>query len=316
MIDTTYTIQMASKLSGVGVHTIRAWEKRYKALEPSRDSSGHRSYSKSDIEKLILLSELCLLGYTISKVAKRSIPELKELLKDLGKSEESFERNEFNLVEESTPSVDTDQSMTILYFALKNFNLDVINLELTKLKNHLSSRDFALKVIEPFSRQLDDVLSNQSRTSQEVKSLEAILKFHMGHHLYHSNAKRDKNNINAVICGVEDSYIDKEITAVGHLCNYYGIQYNYLGSNLPYDVVSSIVNSLHLNLVVLGVPKKDAHQTQTMNFLDKLLNKIPSNGQVILYGNENLNLNQYSSKQVISFGSLERVDEYLSKKKL
>lgn len=85
MVSTTYTIQMASKLSGVGVHTIRAWEKRYKALEPSRDASGHRTYSKTDVEKLILLSELCLLGYTISKVANLSIPELKELLIDLGK---------------------------------------------------------------------------------------------------------------------------------------------------------------------------------------------------------------------------------------
>ena len=57
---------MASKISGVGVHTIRAWEKRYKALVPVRDAAGHRSYSKVDVEKLMLLSELCLLGYTIS----------------------------------------------------------------------------------------------------------------------------------------------------------------------------------------------------------------------------------------------------------
>jgi len=74
---------MASKLSGVGVHTIRAWEKRYRALEPLRDGSGHRVYTKSDVEKLMLLSELCLLGYTISKVAKLSIEELKAQLLDL-----------------------------------------------------------------------------------------------------------------------------------------------------------------------------------------------------------------------------------------
>lgn len=307
---------MASKLSGVGVHTIRAWEKRYKALEPSRDSSGHRSYSKSDIEKLILLSELCLLGYTISKVAGRSIPELKELLKDLGKTEESFEKNDFNLVEESVSTVDADQSLSILYFALKNFNLDVISLELTKLKNHLTPRDFALRVIDPFSRQIEEVVANSNFSNQDLKSLDAILKFHMGHHLYHLPTKRDKANIQAVICGMEDYYTDRGITAVGHLCNFYGIQYNYLGSNLPHDVVSSIVNSLNLNLIVLGVPKKETSESQTINYIDKLVGKIGSTGQIVLYGNDKLNLNQYSSKQVVQFSTLDRVDEYLSKKRL
>lgn len=307
---------MASKLSGVGVHTIRAWEKRYKALEPCRDSSGHRSYSKSDIEKLILLSELCLLGYTISKVAGKTMPELKELLKDLGKSEESFEKHDFNLVEESVPSIDPEQSLMILNFALRNFNLDVISLELTKLKNHLSARDFALRVIEPFCKAVDDVATNSSVSIQDIKSLEAIIKFHMGHHLYHSTMKKDKANIQAVICGMEDYYTDRGITAIGHLCNYYGIQYNYLGSNLSHDVVSCVASSLNSNFIVLGVPKKENFEAQTINYLDKLIGRLGTAGQVLVYGNDKLNLNQYSARQVVQFSSLDRVDEYLAKKNL
>ena len=47
-----YNIQIASKLSGVGTHTLRAWEKRYGAVVPTRNDSGRRLYSDEDIEKL------------------------------------------------------------------------------------------------------------------------------------------------------------------------------------------------------------------------------------------------------------------------
>ena len=53
-----YNIQIASKLSGVGTHTLRAWEKRYGAVIPMRNESGRRLYSDDDVEKLRLLSEL------------------------------------------------------------------------------------------------------------------------------------------------------------------------------------------------------------------------------------------------------------------
>ncbi len=51
-----YNIQVASKLSGVGIHTLRAWEKRYQVVSPRRSDSGRRLYSQDDIVKLQLLA--------------------------------------------------------------------------------------------------------------------------------------------------------------------------------------------------------------------------------------------------------------------
>jgi len=51
-----YNIHIASQLSGVAAATIRAWEKRYKALVPDRADNGHRLYSDIDIEKLTIAS--------------------------------------------------------------------------------------------------------------------------------------------------------------------------------------------------------------------------------------------------------------------
>lgn len=155
---------MASKISGVGVHTIRAWEKRYKALEPIRDSSGHRVYNKTDVEKLILLSELCFVGYAISKVAKFSIPELKELLKSLGKVTEEVPSEGFNLIKDQ-PTVQASDSIGILKFALVNLKMDIINVELGKLKLAIDPKDFALEIVLPLYQQIQEMKSNGHTSS-------------------------------------------------------------------------------------------------------------------------------------------------------
>ena len=47
-----FNIQAASMMSGVSVHQIRAWEKRYHALNPRRLGNNFRSYTHENIERL------------------------------------------------------------------------------------------------------------------------------------------------------------------------------------------------------------------------------------------------------------------------
>lgn len=58
---------------------LRAWERRYAAVVPSRSGTGRRLYSEADIEKLQLLKRLVDGGRRISDVAALSLPELREL---------------------------------------------------------------------------------------------------------------------------------------------------------------------------------------------------------------------------------------------
>ena len=73
-----YSIQVVSNITGIGVHTLRAWEKRYKAVVPERSENGRRMYKDSDVEKLKLLAELCSIGNQIGTIANLSIEELKK----------------------------------------------------------------------------------------------------------------------------------------------------------------------------------------------------------------------------------------------
>lgn len=315
MNSTTYTIQMASKISGVGVHTIRAWEKRYKALEPVRDASGHRTYSKIDVEKLMLLSELCLLGYTISKVAGLSIPELKSLLKDLGKTEESFDAQDFNLINDTKLSVDPTQSLPILNFALKSYKLDIINIELSKLKVLLSSRDFALEILTPLTEALGRLHAEGIFNSDQEKIVRSIVKFHMGFNLYHPIEKKEKSNVNVIVTGMEGDLNDLALGSVGLLCGHYGFHYTYLGADMTYESLSDAVKSFEANLVIIG-PSNAFNQlgkTHFQNYLEKLLLKLPATTELVVVDSADFQL-ENASKRLVILKSLGAVDDYLSKK--
>lgn len=316
MTSTTYTIQMASKISGVGVHTIRAWEKRYKALVPVRDASGHRTYSKTDVEKLMLLSELCLLGYTISKVAGLTIPELKDQLKDLGKSDASFEASDFNLINDTKLTVDPGQSLPILNFALKSYKLDVISQELGKLKSLLSSKEFALKILVPLAHSLAEAHSSGVFTSAQEQATRALLKFHMGYHLYHPHDKKDKINVNVIVSGMEGDLNDLALGSVGLLCGHYGFHYTYLGADITYEALSDTVKSLEANVVIVG-PSNVHNQlgkSHFQNYIEKLAGRLSPTTELVVAGKSELDLEKISSKRLVVLKTLDAVDEYLAKK--
>ena len=80
MSDRLHTIQFAARHSGLSMHTIRAWERRYGALAPDRTATNRRLYSAEDIEKLSLLHDAVQSGHRISQVAALSPAELRNLL--------------------------------------------------------------------------------------------------------------------------------------------------------------------------------------------------------------------------------------------
>ena len=47
-----YSISAAARMLGVPVSTLRTWEERYKLVVPERNASGHRLYSRDQVEQL------------------------------------------------------------------------------------------------------------------------------------------------------------------------------------------------------------------------------------------------------------------------
>lgn len=75
-----FTIKAVSQATGLSIETLRAWERRYRIVEPARDPNGRRSYRPEDVIRLRKLREATDRGHAISKLARFSDEELNRLL--------------------------------------------------------------------------------------------------------------------------------------------------------------------------------------------------------------------------------------------
>jgi DNA-binding transcriptional MerR regulator len=73
-----YTIGEAAKIVGVQQHVLRNWEKEFKFVKPIKKDTGHRLYTKKEIEIFLRIKELLYTEmYTIAGARKRLWYELK-----------------------------------------------------------------------------------------------------------------------------------------------------------------------------------------------------------------------------------------------
>ena len=76
--ENLYPIRAVSKLTGVPVDTIRAWERRHGAVVPSRSGRG-RVFSEEQVQRLMLLRDAVARGFSIGQVAGVGNEELRAL---------------------------------------------------------------------------------------------------------------------------------------------------------------------------------------------------------------------------------------------
>lgn len=65
-----YPIREVARMTGINPVTLRAWERRYGLVQPTRTESGHRLYSLADIEEVRSILGWIERGVAVSKVGK------------------------------------------------------------------------------------------------------------------------------------------------------------------------------------------------------------------------------------------------------
>ena len=73
-----------SRCTGIGEHTLRAWERRFGFPSPHRLASGHRRYTAEQVQQLLLINAALEIGYRAGDVVPLSRTELEELLRQSG----------------------------------------------------------------------------------------------------------------------------------------------------------------------------------------------------------------------------------------
>jgi len=76
----SFSIHAVAERTGLSPHVIRAWERRYRAIEPERSPGKHRLYSEAEIERLAKLRRAVENGHSIGQIARLPEEELGMLL--------------------------------------------------------------------------------------------------------------------------------------------------------------------------------------------------------------------------------------------
>jgi MerR family transcriptional regulator, light-induced transcriptional regulator len=93
-----YSIKDLEKLTGIKAHTIRIWEKRYGLINPDRTDTNIRTYSDSELKKLLNTAILNNHGLKISKIAKLGPEAVNSELTRIVESDTKFETQIDSLV--------------------------------------------------------------------------------------------------------------------------------------------------------------------------------------------------------------------------
>jgi DNA-binding transcriptional MerR regulator/methylmalonyl-CoA mutase cobalamin-binding subunit len=139
-----YPIRAVSKLTGVAIDTLRAWERRHSAVTPIRDDRG-RMYTDADIARLRLLRGAVEHGHSIGRLARLTDAELRQLAA-AGAS----------AVSEVDPPRRTPIDTAALTAALQKYDATAIDQQISRLASVLPSLELLRDVLMPVLAQVGD----------------------------------------------------------------------------------------------------------------------------------------------------------------
>ena len=243
--DQIFNIQFVANVTGINPHTIRAWEKRYNAIKPRRDSNGRRLYTNNEIDRLNTLSRLVKLGNSISDIASLPDEELKGISAHFGIEQKSIE---------ILQSFDHESCLENLNMALNFFKLDVLTHELQKASEGLSSKLFALKVIQPVINQIRKMKEKKSLSENQRQQIYVILKTHLNKKLYLSYNSNNSLNKKKILVASPDCSLNEIGTMVATILFIdSGLNVDFLGTNVESEIVGQISSQFKPDYIFLGL---------------------------------------------------------------
>jgi MerR family transcriptional regulator, light-induced transcriptional regulator len=251
-----YLISTVSKRSGVKSDLVRAWERRYQAVSPSRTEGGHRVYTDLDIARLKLLNQATNNGHSISQIAQLSLDDLKTLLKKGGDSIPQA-------LEKSTPLNGSrlhlaEDYIQKCYSAVLAFDAHGLESHFENAIVELGTETFIEKLLNPLLTLIGDRWrSGELRPVHEhmasaiVRSLTYILR---------NNNPCSPDAPRMIVSTPINQLHELGALLAGIIAELKGWKVTYLGANLPAEEIAAAVKFTNAKAVTISISfKTDDH---------------------------------------------------------
>lgn len=305
-MENLFTIKKVAELTGLTVHAIRAWEKRYNVVVPERTDTNRRLYSFEDVEKLKLLHLASQEGFSIGSIHYLEIDKIKELLgkddsisaqiiKDEPKSEENFAE---------------------IYFlkclqAIKNLDAFTLEEELNRALVKFTQPMLIKKIITPLLNKIGDLWkSGEIRIVNEHVSTGVFRKF-LSRLI--DNNRVGENAPTLLVATPKGQLHELGALIISVIASADGWNVVYMGPDLPGEEIVAAVEKLNPRVLALSIvyPVDDYTLEREMVKIRQLL----SNDTKIFAGGRSVfayekTLNEMNAKIIID---VEQFREELNK---
>ena len=272
-----YPIKVVSQMTGLSVHVIRAWEKRYNVVEPDRTDTNRRLYSEREIEKLKLLNDAVHQGHNIGGIANLSVEELKALLK-----KDNTDHSKFTgTIVKSETDKSVQEILAECISAIKGYNAQELESILLNASTKFTQPILIEELIVPLVYRVGDMWhEGEIRVANEHLASSVIRSF-----MFNLLESYSINDSAPVMVSATPRGQEHELGALiaGVVAASSGWKVIYLGSSLPAEEIGAVVSHLNAKVVALSIvyPNDDPHLKREILKLQQLL---PSGVSVIVGG--------------------------------
>ena len=267
MSNLTFPIRAASKLTGLSVDTLRAWERRYQAISPDR--SGHiRRYNEADIARLTLLREAVEGGHSISQLAPLPNPQIEALL---GR----------HVALQATPKQPTNVAapnalrpdLQMLLLAIDQFDNAGIDRELNRLATLVSPRDLLQEILAPLMEQIGEHWHQGNLTIAQGNMVYSAIRNLLGT-LIRLNT-RQQTATTVLFATLSGELHEFGILSAAILAVRGGLDIAYLGIDLSVEEIMDAAAKTSAQVVVLGF-KGAVNPQASLKLLRRIAQQLPA----------------------------------------
>ena len=242
--------------TGLNPDTIRAWERRYGAIEPDRSAGGTRQFSEEDVTRLLCLKELRERGFSLQTIAQLPTAELKSM--------RSGDREVIPRVRPTQPPL-SDQQQAYLD-AIENLDANGALEQLHAMSEGIGNLQLILGVAIPIMWEVGDRWSQGTLGTAPEHLVRAQLKS-----LMTARFEQIPNPVGArklLFTTPAGQLHEFGILAGSVLAKEAGFDVLYLGPNLPTeDIIWSVAKSQADILVLSVVRRMDSEEIRQMERL-------------------------------------------------
>lgn len=281
-----HSIGVVARRTGLKPDLIRAWERRYNAVEPGRTQTRRRFYSDADIERLLLLRRVVSSGRGIGQIAHLPNQELRALI-----AEEPAARAVPVVREpappparESSPHTPEDEAepyLTLCLAAARRLDVQELEQQLERALIALSRQHLLDKLLMPLMQRIGDLWQHGDLRPIHEHMASSVVRTFVGslRAAYHAPATAPQLIVTTPARQLHE--LGALIAAAAAATD--GWQVTYLGADLPAEEIAAAAIQKGAKAVGLSIvyPPDDPILPDELRRLRRLL---PRTTQIVVGG--------------------------------